>query len=190
MCERLCPPIAVACVLFVLMAFGCYQRKKPVRSPTMMDDFQNLLDASMAELQLKTQAHKAWGLGSFDHWSIDQEVGNLVFSMADGTTAVAPAQIIGSFNTNDNTWLWAWDNPSIVDALQIDSLKLKAYGEKNGIEKLTMRKWTGTEDDAWSMTALAVKLCGAQGAYRGPSGGTYVFMTFGEVKLSKGKNGN
>jgi hypothetical protein len=35
------------------------------------------------------------------------------------------------------------------------------------------------------MTALAVKLCDAQGAYRGPSGSSYVFMTFGEVQLSK-----
>jgi hypothetical protein len=36
------------------------------------------------------------------------------------------------------------------------------------------------------MAAFAVKLCAAQGAYRGPAGSTYIFMTFGEVKLTKG----
>ena len=36
--------------------------------------------------------------------------------------------------------------------------KAKEYGETHGIEKLTARKWTGTEDDAWAMAALAVKL--------------------------------
>ncbi|WP_149495909.1 DUF6882 domain-containing protein [Roseiconus lacunae] len=149
------------------------------------DDFQSLLDASMLELQLKTEAHKAWGLGTFDRWNIDQEDGNLVFSNADGTTAVAPAQIIGSFSANDHSWLWAWDNPSIVDPLKTHSRKVKDYGEEHGIDKLTTRKWTGTEDDAWAMAALAVKLCGAEGAYRGPAGQSFVFMTFGEVRISK-----
>jgi hypothetical protein len=171
----------IACLLF-LVAAGCGG------SPQPDVEFQKLLAASVAELQAKNEAHKVWGLGSFDRWDIDQEVGDLVFSNADGTTAVAPAQIIGSFSTNDNSWLWAWDNPSIVDAMKRDALKVKQYGEQHGIEKLTTRKWTGTEEDAWAMTALAAKLCGKQGAYRGPSGKSFVFMTFGEVKISKGQN--
>ena len=139
----------------------------------------------MEELQLKNEAaYKIWGLGTFDRWDIDQEVGDLVFSNSDGVKVAAPAQIIGSFSINDSSWLWAWDNPSIVDDLKIHSLKLKAYGEKYGIEKLTTRKWIGTEDEAWAMTALAVNLCDTQGAYRGPAGSAYVFMTFGKVEIS------
>jgi hypothetical protein len=53
------------------------------------------------------------------------------------------------------------------------------------IDRPTKSKWKGTEDDAWAMAALAVKLCGERAAYRGPSGTTYVFIAFGEVKLSK-----
>ena len=116
---------------------------------------------------------------------MDQDVGDLIFSKPDGTKAVAPAQIIGTFNTDDNSWLWAWDNPSVVDELKVSSQKLREYGETNRIEKLTMNKWSGTEEDAWEMVALAAKLDNAQGAYRGPAGSTYVFMTFGEIKLSK-----
>lgn len=156
---------------------------------TNPDEFQKLLDVSSEELQSKTEAHKAWGLGMFDRWDIDQEVGDLVFSNSDGTTAIAPVQIIGSFSTNDNSWLWAWDNPSIVDDLKLHASKLKAYGKQHGIERLTTRKWTGTEHDAWAMAALAVKLCDAQGAYRGPAGPSYLFMTFGEVKISEPKEG-
>jgi hypothetical protein len=55
----------------------------------------------------------------------------------------------------------------------------------SGQGALTQRKWTGTEDDAWAMVALAVKLCGEQGAYRGLAGPTKVFIAFGEVTLSK-----
>ncbi|MDV3349528.1 hypothetical protein QGP82_12555 [Leptothoe sp. LEGE 181152] len=147
--------------------------------------FSDLLTISMEELQLKNEAaYKIWGLGTFDRWDIDQEVGDLVFSNSDGVKVAAPAQIIGSFSINDSSWLWAWDNPSIVDDLKIHSLKLKAYGEKYGIEKLTTRKWIGTEDEAWAMTALAVNLCDTQGTYRGPAGSAYVFMTFGKVEIS------
>jgi hypothetical protein len=100
-------------------------------------------------------------------------------------TAVAPAQIIGTYNTEDQTWLWAWANPSIDDKLKVDALKLRKYGEEHHIDKLTKRKWTGTEEDAWAMVALAVKLCEEQGAYRGPAGATHVFIAFGGVTLSK-----
>jgi hypothetical protein len=154
-----------------------------VKSPP--DDFQLLLERSIEELRLRTAAHAAWGLGKFARWDVDQESGDLVFSNTDGTTAVAPVQIIGTFDSNDGTWLWAWDNPSIAGALRADALKVKDYGTSHGIDKLTTRKWSGTQDDAWAMTALATTLCGAEGAYRGPAGSTYIFMTFGEVKVSK-----
>ena len=153
------------------------------------NELQALLDESMAELQAKTEANMTWGLGSFDQWDIDQEVGDLIFSNTDGTTAVAPAQIIGSFNASDNSWLWAWDNPSIVDALTVDAQRLREYGEEHGIEKLTTAKWNATEGDGWEMAALAAKLCSAQGAYRAPAGNVYVFMTFGKVTISKPESG-
>jgi hypothetical protein len=149
------------------------------------DSFPLLLDAAVAELNAKNEANTAWGLGSFDRWDLDQEIGNLVFTKADGTKVAAKAQIIGSFSTNDNSWLWAWDNPSIVDGMKDHARQVRSYGERQKIEKLTTRKWVGTEADAWAMTALAVKLTNAQGAYRGPAGKSYVFMTFGEVQLAR-----
>lgn len=184
--------LSLCCALLVTITAGCGSATEPQvssKSSNESDRFQQLLDTSTEELQLKTEAHKAWGLGSFDNWNIDQNVGDLVFSNDDGTNAVAAAQIIGSFNKNDNSWLWAWDNPSIVDDLKRHALKLKAYGEEHGIDRLTDPKWIGSEQDAWEMAALAVKLCDTQGAYRGPAGSTYVFMTFGNVKLSKTHDG-
>jgi hypothetical protein len=180
--------IAVGCLLLTATT-GCRNAQEPSMSARSSGDFQKLLDSSMEELRIKTEAHKAWGLGTFERWDLDQEDGSLVFSNAEGATAVAPAQIIGSFSTRDNTWLWAWDNPSVVDELKTHALKVKEYGEANGIEQLTARKWTGTEEDAWAMTALAVKLNNAHGAYRGPAGPAYVFMTFGEVTINNRPNG-
>jgi hypothetical protein len=149
-------------------------------------DFPTLQKVSLEELKLKTQAHtNAWGLGRVDRWDLNQDAGELVFSFPDGIKAVCPAQIIGTYNSEDRTWLWAWANPSIDEKLKKDALRVRKYGEEHHIDRLTKSKWVGTEDDAWAMTALAVKLCGEQGAYRGPTGSTYVFIAFGEVKLSK-----
>ena len=149
-------------------------------------EFKTLLDVSMNELRLKTTGHQqGWGLGKSARWDIDQSQGNLVFTFADGIVATAPAQIIGSFDSTTSEWLWAWANPSIAEPLKRDSLKVKEYGQKHQITRLTSSEWFGKEDDAWSMTALASKLCEAEGAYRGPAGTSFVFMTFGKVELSK-----
>jgi hypothetical protein len=165
----------------VIVLAGCGRQSTQTPNPM----FDTLLQTSVDELKLKTAAQTAWGFGKFDSWNLDQDVGNLIFSNKDGTTAVCPAQIIGTYDSTDKTWLWAWDNPSIADRLKTDSLKMKAYGVTNHIERLTTAEWKCEESDAWAMAALAVKLCGSQAAYRGPAGSTYVFITFGAVKLSK-----
>ena len=108
----------------VVLLAGC--SRLGTQTPNPM--FDTLLQTSVDELKLKTAAQSAWGCGKFDNWNLDQEVGNLIFSNKDGTTAVCPAQIIGTYDNTDKTWVWAWDNPSIADKLKTDSLKIKAYG--------------------------------------------------------------
>jgi hypothetical protein len=136
-------------------------------------DFPTLQKMSIEELQLKTRGHVVtWGLDRISRWDLDQDTGELAFSFDDGFKAVAAAQIIGTYNSEDHTWLWAWANPSVDDALKKDALKVRKYGEEHHVERLTKAKWVGTEEDAWAMTALAVKLCEEQGAYRGPAGET------------------
>ena len=149
-------------------------------------DFDALLERSMTELALKTEAHQGgWGLGKYDRWDINQQEGNLIFSDPERGRAVCPAQIIGSWESEQSTWLWAWDNPSVREHLKRDALKVKEFGEQNGIEQLIQPEWVLSERDAWKMTALAVHLCGAQGAYRGPAGTAFIFMSFSAVELSK-----
>jgi hypothetical protein len=172
--------LSLTLALIVALA-GCGRHGAQTSGPM----FDKLLQSSVDELKLKTAAQAAWGFGKFDRWNLDQDVGNLIFSNKDGTTAVCPAQIIGTYDSTSKAWLWAWDNPSITDRLKTDSLKVKVYGEANHIERLTRAEWKCEESDAWAMAALAVKLCGSQAAYRGPAGSTYVFITFGPVKLSK-----
>lgn len=149
-------------------------------------DFPALRKLSLEELRKKTEMHAGvWRLDRIKRWDFNQGSGEIVFTLPDKMKAVAPAQIIGTYNTEDHTWLWSWANPSIDEKLQVDALKLRKFGEEHHIEALTTSKWKGSEEDAWDMAALAVKLCEEQGAYRGPSGSTHVFIAFGTIQLSK-----
>jgi len=149
-------------------------------------ELKTLLDTSMEELRLKTMGHQAgWGFGKATRWSLDQSRGDLLFTFDGGVVATCPAQIVGSFDSEDGSWLWAWANPSIADSLKRDSLRVRDYGQKLQIARLTSAEWPCTEADAWSMAALACKLCETQGVYRGPAGTAFVFMTFGKVELSR-----
>jgi len=92
-------------------------------------DFATLQKISIEELKLKNDLHfSVLGRDRIKRWDLNQDDGQLVFSLADGFKARAPAQIIGTYNTDDHTWLWAWDNPSIEDKLKSDALKLRKYG--------------------------------------------------------------
>lgn len=157
--------------------------------PGETPEFAALLEKSMADLRAKTMGHQAgWGLGKSESWSLDLSQGDLLFTFKDGIAASCPAQIIGSLDSSDGSWLWAWANPSIPEPLQADSLRIKAYGEQHKIARLTSPEWPFTEEEAWNMAALACVLCGAQGVYRGPAGSAYVFIAFGQVTLKPGKS--
>ena len=144
-----------------------------------------LIDEAMARVVALTAAHV--GLFHIDEasWSVDQDLGTIFFTSAPGLRATAPVQIIGSYDTLDGTWLWGWDHPSVVPALATGAAAVRDYGAAHRIAELTTRKLRCTEDRAWQLTAGACALNQAQGAYRGPSGSTRVFMTFGEVVLDQ-----
>lgn len=172
----------IALCLFIFSIHSLAQAEN--KTPT---DFSELKKLSAEELELKTRAHDAaWGISRIERWDLLQEKGDLVFSLPQGLKAVAPAQIIGTYNSEDKSWLWAWANPSIEESLKKDAQKVREYGEKHRIKQLTESKWRGSEQEAWTMAAVAAKLSGAQGVYRGPASDTlFVFITFGKVELSK-----
>lgn len=152
--------------------------------PFMRLDLAELLEKAFSELKARNEvADQVFNLRQ-SSWALDQTSCAIRFQNPNGTVASAPFQTIGTLNQNDGTWLWAWDNPSIVDAIRQHALAVRAYGEEHGHELLTQRKFPCDEELAWRLTALAAKLGNAQGAYRAPAGPTLLFLTFGKLTLS------
>lgn len=150
-------------------------------------DFNAYVQASMEGLRLVTDTHRStWHLGQETNWSVDQGQGKIVFTFSDGTIAEAPVQIVGTFNSRDDSFMWGWDHPSVMPELQANARKVREFGRENKINELQAQTIECSEQRAWELTAVAMRLSEANGAYRGEAGpGTYVFMNFGTISLSK-----
>ena len=146
---------------------------------------RELFASSMEELTAKMEAHEKLFQIDKAAWELDQDAGTITFTSPDGTVATAPAQVVGTYNTADKTWLWSWDNPSIDEKLTAHARLAKDFGGRHGPDELIRRKFETTEDWCWKYTAVTCKLGNHQGAYRGPSGNTLVFITFGDVAATK-----
>jgi hypothetical protein len=159
------------------------RRKQSLAYPP---DLRPQIEKAMFGLQALTASHDGlWQIGQAA-WSVDQDAGTITFTSPKGIIATAPVQFVGSYNTDDCTWLWAWSNPSLEPNLTEHAGKVRSFGLEHGYEILTTPKLTCPEEQCWELAALACMLAKAQGAYRGPAGAVRVFMTFGQVKLSKG----
>ncbi len=161
----------------LLALLGCREKRDP--------EFRALAEKALGELTVKNASHlSAWGLGRSERWDLNQSDGKLIFTFPD-KIVTCEAQIIGSYDTSKEMWLWAWDNPAVNTNLTVASKLVREFGKEHGYKKLTEAEWKATEEDAWDMAAIATLECNAQGAYRGPAGDSYVFMTFTNPKIAK-----
>lgn len=135
-----------------------------------------------ADIALKTDIFQhTVGQEAFD-WSVDLDKGAIEFAAAS-YIASAPVQVIGTYNSRDGTFLWGWDHPSIPESRRNDAKLARQFGELHGLSQYTTRKVTCTEAEAWQFAAVASYLSGATGTYRGKSGTTLIYMTFGPVTV-------
>ncbi len=58
-------------------------------------------------------------------------------------------------------------------------------GETNHASVYTTAKVKCSESEVWNFAAVANRVANANGVYRGSAGSALVFMTLGEIKLSK-----
>src|SRR5215472_2451730 len=96
-------------------------------------EFKAFLESSMEGLRLQTEAHQGtWRFGKSERWDFSQDTSELVFTFPDMVVS-APAQMIGSFDSGEGSWMWAWANSSIVESLRRDSVRVREYGEQHRI---------------------------------------------------------
>ena len=145
--------------------------------------YNELLNDCIKEIADKNkQLQEQYGVGEYDRWDINQEVGDLVF-LDDGIEKfICKVDILGSYSDVSGTWMWGWANKSLLEPLTIETLKVKQYGEKHQLEDLYSSKVEATETEAWAFGALANRILGGKGLYKGPTGNGFIIMMIKELK--------
>jgi hypothetical protein len=118
-------------------------------------------------------------------WQVDQNAGIIQFERKDGALVTAPVQIIGAWNPRTEMFRWGWDHPMVAQRLRNDAERTRWFGDKHELPELTERVLKMSEQEAWQMTALAMKVNASQGVYRAPTEGPVIFMTLGQPKVKK-----
>jgi hypothetical protein len=156
--------------------------------PTPPVDFAALLKESRKHLEKLTFMHQTnWRLGRQNDFNLDTETRNLRFTFADGDVVVCSAQAVGSYDADGKTRFWAWANQSLAPfpAFLKYAAEVRDYGCRHRVAKLVEPAWRSDLEEAWSMTAFAVQLCGGKGAFSVNKGPLHMFLAFEEVSLSK-----
>jgi hypothetical protein len=151
------------------------------------DDYADQRQAAWRELEGKNA--RIYGDFRLSHWpryDYDLEAGTLTFSDATGPKVVATIQVAGSVSVQAGDWMWAWANPHWPQGVCEDALATRRHGEEHGIVELVEQRAQAADimHLAWELTAVAVHLTGAVGAYRAPDANTPLFLLIKDIAFA------
>jgi hypothetical protein len=149
--------------------------------PTEWNELVERAEEYTEECQARLKSE--FSLSTWERYDYDQRKGELVFSTGGVPRLRTKIQIVGSTSTVSNTWLWSWDNPSILEGAAEYMHLLKTFGEQHEFERLSRARWPGDESDGWEMTCVACFLMQGEGVYRAPEEDGALFMILKEPEL-------
>ncbi len=132
--------------------------------------------------RMQNAAKRDFALGSYERFEWDQANGTLTFSDKEVPKVIAEVEFVGSISNRTKTWLWSWDNASILPSVKEHIAEVRSFGELHGLRELTTANWEATEEDGWAMTAVTARILQAKGAYRSPSNNGFTFVVFRSLR--------
>ena len=139
---------------------------------------------AVRELQEKNaRLESKFHLGGWPRYDYDVNAGTLIFSENKIQKVIAEIQIVGTTSNKAGNWLWAWGNSHWPANRVVDSKLLRAFGEKHGICELTHDYVEGDDLNSlgWELTAVAVRVTDAIGAYRPPDDNGALFLVYKSI---------
>jgi hypothetical protein len=166
-----------------LVCCRCYENLRE-RNWNQSDTlFHKIVCAGFKYLEKKQKGFlKQYKVNEHERWDWYQESGLLIFTHHGVPQVEAEIHFSGTFSTQSNTWMWAWANNCLEEKIKSSSRKIRVHGEKMSLLKLASALWSGSEVDAWEMTAVLAKELNAIGAYRTKSETGYTYMVVTKAK--------
>lgn len=147
-------------------------------------EFENLLQQSTEYLRASNKkASREFGIGDYARYEYDLFQNEIWWSDASGPKVRGKLTIVGSFSSTSETWLWAWANPHFADVEVGPIDKVREFGEREHLMKLSESKWEADEVSGWEMTSISARLLEAQGAYRSPGSSGALFLLYDNLEF-------
>lgn len=171
------PVSAVAIVLLCASAMSCtHQGSDPV------DDWADYLTRANDYLAEKQDAFVAV-VDGYPRYFYDQGLGTIAFCDEAGPQVVGKMLVVGSTSRSSGTWLWSWDNETVLRSMSEPLGKVRRVGEVRGFPKLAEPHWPADETDAWEMAIVASYVLEADALYRSPDENGALFLLVFEPQV-------
>lgn len=159
--------------------FGKGKKKKEMTDR----EFEAFVDGCYEELKAKQEAlMEKYRLGEYDEFWFDQPSGTLQFKRGEGVELAFNVVPVGSWSGNSNSWMWAWANESVDEALKAASMKIQGLADHTGYAVFTNGSFPAEELMAHELTAMAVHHLSALGMYIAPAGNLKTFLALMDLK--------
>ncbi len=154
--------------------------------PPLPTEFDALVEFAGNHIAAQQLAHSgAWGLGDAERFDVDLQAGTITWMFTDRNMMVtAPAQLLGTWNPGDQTFLWGWAHPSAPPGTAVAAQAVKDWADQNGVVELQDRKIECDNDTCYSIAGIASPIGDLQGVYRFDAGGPWAYVGFGNVTLN------
>lgn len=172
-----------------VLCTGCYEEVRannarvppPIRPGQLaVSDAEYAAFAHAAHLwceRRQADARVRWAFDRTKKWFCDQDAGVIrLFDSEEGVAVVADIDVVGSWSTRSQSWLWSWGNDGYGWPERRRIEPVAVFGEVRGIKKLAEAHWQADEIDGWEVTQMAAYLLGAEAVYRAPMNHLHVFM--------------
>ena len=106
-------------------------------------------------------------------WNLDYAQ---ILFRSDTAEVVADICVVGSQSEAHGTFLWAWANAAIPAQARRGLEKVRAFGERNGLDLLTIPEWGGSRSEGLEMSAVTARLLDAAGIWIETTGDITLFF--------------
>ncbi|SUJ07152.1 Uncharacterised protein [Sphingobacterium spiritivorum] len=126
------------------------------------------------------------GLIGENNWNVNMQTGTLSF----GDALTFPIQVLGTFSHSSETWLWSWANEKagLSEHLMHEALKLKKYGEENGIDLLRNSTFDFSGHQLHMIGIIASEMSNADAYYIADYGAGAMVVTLTDDRIKIARN--
>ncbi|VAX05603.1 hypothetical protein MNBD_GAMMA26-1633 [hydrothermal vent metagenome] len=147
-------------------------------------DDTKYVDDCYTELEQKQAALlKQYKLDSYDSFDYNMTTGRIQYFQGTIVKVEADFIPIGSLNEEDQSWMWAWENPSVTGELREQSLTIKELAPRIGDALFERSTFQSNEGTAWEIAAMACKHFNSQGVFAAPLSGLLIFLSLSNITV-------